>query len=160
MLSPQLSVTVIAHDVPHGFTGVQHSSLKQTCDPPQVAGHVVACPQPFVAVYAPQWVPHAAALFGVQQPPSAKQKFVVGVHAVRPPGPQLTSCPQLFVVCPHCIAPQAASVSSGWHAAASLPASHGPQSIGLPQLSSVSPQRAVHHPGSVSHTQKLSEPHT
>jgi hypothetical protein len=65
----------------------------------------------------------------------------------------------LLVDWPHCIAPHAASVSSGSHAA-SAPASQGPQSIGLLQLSVVSPQRAVHQSGSVWHAQKFADPQT
>jgi hypothetical protein len=88
---PQLSLSVTAHEVPHGFTGVQQDSLKQTWVPPQVEGQVVAWPQPLTAGYAPQWVPQAPALSGVQQPPSDRQNCVVGnAQSVRLPGPQLT----------------------------------------------------------------------
>jgi len=58
------------------------------------------------------------------------------------------------------MAPHAAATSSGSHTTTSGPASHGPQSMGLPQLSSVSPQRAVHQSGSVRHWQKFVVPQT
>jgi hypothetical protein len=51
--------------------------------------------------------------------------------------------------------PHAASTSSGSHTTTSGPASQVPQSIGLPQLSVVSPQRAMHQSDSVWHSQKL-----
>jgi hypothetical protein len=109
-------------------------------------------------VYAPQWVPHAAALSGVQHPPSDRQNCVDKPHVVRPFAPQVTAWPQLLVAWPHCMLPHAASTSSGSHA--STPASQTPQSMGLLQLSVVSPQRAVHQPGSVWHSQKFVAPHT
>jgi hypothetical protein len=98
----------------------------------------------------PHWLPHAAALLGVQQPPSARHTWLESRQVLRNPSkPQPTAWLQLLVAVPHCRLPQACSVDSGWHCVDP----HVPQSTVFPQLSVVWPQRPVHQSGSLWHTQ-------
>jgi hypothetical protein len=64
---------------------------------PHVVGHWTKRPQLSVA-NVPHWLPHAAALFGVQHPPSARHTWLVFRHVLRTPRkPQLTVWLQLLV---------------------------------------------------------------
>lgn len=70
--------------------------------------------------------------------------------------PQLTLWLQLLVAEPHCFVPHASCVVSATQAPHVLfvhtrPPAHWPQSMLLPQLSFVTPQRPVHHVGNLVH---------
>jgi hypothetical protein len=91
-------------------------------------------------------LPHATSLLGAQQLSSGRQTWPLGQFAVLAT-PQLTVKLQLFVAWPHCCAPHAWATASGEQPQTLLmhsgPPSHSPQSIGLPQLSVVLPQRPL-----------------
>jgi hypothetical protein len=116
-----------------------------------VAGHERVPPQlsEIVVLQRPWQVP------SVQHESSLMHFWPVPAHAVDPFAPQLTVWLQLFVVLPHALVPQAALVDSAVQPHELFvhvsPPAHMPQSMGLPQLSVVGPQRLVHHPGAVVH---------
>jgi hypothetical protein len=94
------------------------------------------------ALHLPLQVPSEQhVLFGMQRWPAG--------HNCVPETPQLTFWLQLFVAELHCFAPHACCVLSAVQLPHVLfvhtrPPAHTPQSMGLPQLSVVIPQRPVH----------------
>jgi hypothetical protein len=89
----------------------------------------------------------------VQHESSLMHFWPAPAQAVDPFAPQLTVWLQLFVALPHTLVPQAWLVDSAVQPHELLvhvrPPAHVPQSMGLPQLSVVGPQRLSHHPGAV-----------
>jgi hypothetical protein len=105
----------------------------------------------------------AAELSGAQHAPDGMHTCPLG-HAALPLTPQLTTCPQLLVACPHCWLPHVAATSSGTQPQAPFaqlsPPGHTPQFTALPQLSAVAPQRPEHQPACDWHSQTLPMPQT
>jgi hypothetical protein len=139
---PQLSGAVMPHLPPQGLgLGVQQFVALQTWPEGQLFAGQEIIPLQLSEMLVLHRLPHVARLQHVKA--GIKQRWPAA-HA-----PQLTLWLQLLVAEPHCFVPHASCVVSATHAPHVLfvhtrPPAHVPQSIGLPQLSFVIPQRPVH----------------
>ena len=150
---PQPSVVEPHSPLLHGLgLGVQQFVLKQTWPDGQLFAGQEIIPLQLSETLVLHLLPHVPSL---QQVESGMQRWPAA-HAVVPERPQLTFWLQLLVAEPHCFAPHASCVVSATQAPHVLfvhtrPPAHVPQSIGLPQLSFVIPQRPVHQLANLVH---------
>jgi len=141
---PQPSKGVMPHWPLQGLgLGVQQFVPLQTCPEGQLFDGQEIVPPQLSEIDVLQWPTQVASLQHVE---SGMQRWPAA-HA-----PQLTFWLQLLVAEPHCFAPHASCIVSAIQAPHVLfvhtrPPAHVPQSIGLPQLSFVIPQRPVHQFG-------------
>jgi hypothetical protein len=149
---PQLSTQL----PPQPF-GTQHTPPVQTW-PPGHAGQRIDPPQLLVTC---TWhlLPQEPALSGVQHVSASWRHTSLDGQAVEPLTPQLTARPQLFVAWPHSLPAHVVAIVSGMQPHTLVkhetPASHDPQSTGLPQLSVVWSQRPLHQSARDWHWQTL-----